>query len=144
MSGNEIFLPMLGVMTLTAAVWFYMYSRRISAMRKRRVPVQAYTTPAKVVELLPEEVNYPANNLKNLFELPVLFYALCLYLNVSSSVDTIYLIAAWLFFAFRVFHSVVHCTRNIVMVRFYTYASAAIALWFMVFRAAINALANYL
>ena len=143
MSGDEIFLPMLGVMTLTAGVWFYMYSLRIPAMRKRRVPVQAYTTPDKIVELLPEEVNYPANNLKNLFELPVLFYALCLYLFVSGSVDTGYLVAAWLFFALRVFHSVVHCTRNIVMLRFYTYAGAAVALWFMLIRAVINALANY-
>lgn len=144
MSGDEIFLPMLGVMTLTGAVWFYMYALRIPAMQKRRVPVQVYTTPDKVIELLPEEINYPANNLKNLFELPVLFYALCLYLFSSGGVDAVYLGAAWLFFAFRVLHSVVHCTRNIVMLRFYLYAAAALALWFMVVRAAIGALTPYL
>jgi len=112
-------------------------------MRRARVSVQTYTTPDKVTEHLPEEVNYPANNLKNLFELPILFYGLCLYLFVSGNVDTAYVVAAWLFFLFRAFHSIVHCTKNIVMLRFYLYAGAALALWFMLGRALITELAVY-
>lgn len=139
MNGQEIFPPMLGVMLLTAAVWAYMYMLRISAMRKARVPVQTYTTPDKCAEILPESVNYPAYNLKNLFELPVLFYVLCLYLQVSGEVDSIYVATAWIFLAFRVLHSVVHCTSNVVMVRFYLYLCAAIALWFMLARAVWHA-----
>lgn len=70
MSGNAIFLPMLSTMTLTAVVWFYMYGKRIPAMRRAGVSVQTYTTPDKISEYLPEEVNFSANNLKNLFEVP--------------------------------------------------------------------------
>jgi hypothetical protein len=88
--------------------------------------------------LLPDAVNYPANNFKNLFELPVLFYGLCLFLHVTGSVDKGYVIAAWLFLAFRVLHSIVHCTSNIVMLRFYLYLAAALALWFMLGRAVIG------
>jgi len=140
---NELILqPMLGMMLLTAIVWFVMYARRIPAMKKARVPVQTYTTPAKVTELLPEAVNYPANNLKNLFELPVLFYGLCLFLYVTNSVDTGLVIAAWLFFAFRVMHSFVQCTSNIVMLRFYLYAAGALALWFMLGRALVASLST--
>ena len=128
-------LPMLGMLVLTAVVWFYMYARRIPAMKKAKVPVQTYTIPEKVIELLPESINYPAYNLKNLFELPVVFYALCLFLYVTDSVDTVYLVAAWLFLAFRISHSIVHCTSNIVMLRFYLYSAAALALWFMLGRA---------
>jgi len=112
-------------------------------MRRARVSVQTYTTPDKVSEHLPEEVSYPANNLKNLFEVPILFYGLCLYLFVSGNVDTAYVVAAWLFFLFRAFHSIVHCTKNIVMLRFYLYAGAALALWFMLGRALIIEIAVY-
>ena len=132
---ESIFLPMLGMMALTAIVWFVMYARRIPAMRKARLPAQTYTVPETISQHLPEAVNYPANNLKNLFELPVLFYALCLYLYATGHVDQIYVLAAWLFFILRVLHSIVHCTRNIVMLRFYLYSTAALVLWFMLGRA---------
>ena len=133
---------MLGMLLLTAIVWFYMYAKRIPAMKRAGVPVQTYTVPEKAVELLPESINYPAYNLKNLFELPVIFYALCLFLYVTERVDTAYLVAAWLFLAFRVLHSIVHCTSNIVMLRFYLYSAAAVALWFMLGRAVLGVLAT--
>jgi len=142
MNADVIFLPMLGMMLLTAVVWFYLYSIRIPAMKRARVAVQTYTTPDKVVEHLPEEANYPANNFNNLFQLPVLFYGLCLYLFVSGNVDGIYVVAAWAFFVLRVLHSIVHCTRNIVVVRFYLYAAGAMVLWFMLGRALIDGFAG--
>ena len=136
---NELILqPMLGMMVLTAVVWFVMYAKRIPAMKNARVPAQTYTTPEKAIELLPEAVNYSAYNFKNLFELPVLFYALCLYLYVTATVDTAYVTAAWLFLVFRVLHSIVHCTSNVVMLRFYLYSAAALALWFMLGRAVVS------
>ena len=143
MSGDAIFLPMLTTMALTAIVWSYMYALRIPAMRRARVDVQTYAMPEKVSDILPDKVNYSANNLKNLFELPVLFYGLCLYLFVSGNVDTAYVVAAWLFFVFRALHSIVHCTSNIVMRRFYLYCAAAISLWFMLGRALLAELAVY-
>jgi hypothetical protein len=65
---------------------------------------------------------------------------LTLYLFVVNKVDEIYLIAAWTFAGFRVLHSAVHCTVNIVMLRFWLYCISALALWFMVIRAALSAL----
>jgi hypothetical protein len=144
MNADTIFLPMLATMALTAIVWFYMYARRIPAMHRARVSVQTYTTPDTIVEHLSDEVNYSANNLKNLFELPILFYGLCLYLFVSGNVDISYVVAAWAFFLFRMFHSLVHCTINIVLLRFYLYLGAALALWFMLGRALITELAVYI
>ena len=135
MTNEQILLPMLGMIVLTAVVWFVLYARRIPAMRKARKPAQVYTTPDKVIELLPEEVSYPANNFKNLFELPVLFYVLCLYFYVTATAGTAEVFAAWLFLLFRVVHSAIHCTANIVMARFLTYCAAAFALWFMLGRA---------
>jgi len=141
MNNQLILQPMIGMMLLTAVVWFVMFAKRIPAMKIAGVPAQKYTTPEKAIELLPDSVNFSAHNLKNLFELPVLFYALCLFLFVTQTVDTIYVVAAWVFLVFRVLHSVVHCTVNIVMLRFYLYSAAALALWFMIGRAAIDVLA---
>jgi hypothetical protein len=117
-----------------------MYARRIPAMQKAGVSVQTYTMPDKIIQYLPENVNLASNNLKNLFELPTLYYGLCLYLFVSGNVDATYVVSAWSFFGFRVLHSVVHCTVNIVMLRFLTYAAGALSLWFMLGRALIAAL----
>jgi hypothetical protein len=135
MSNEFILLPMLGMMVLTAVVWFVLYARRIPAMRRAGKPTQAYTTPDKGAAWLPEEVSYPANNFKNLFELPVLFYALCLYLYVTATVGVADVVAAWLFLVFRIVHSTIHCTVNIVILRFVAYSAAALALWFMLGRA---------
>jgi hypothetical protein len=88
--------------------------------------------------LSPLAVNNPSDNFKNLFEMPVLFYALALYLFATRQVDPIYLAAAWIFVAFRAAHSAVHCTFNRVMLRFYLYAVASIAVWFIAMRAAIG------
>jgi len=143
MNAEAIFLPMLATMALTAVVWHYMYARRIPAMRRAGKSAQTYTTPDKTIEYLSDEVNYPAYNLKNLFEVPTLYYGLCLYLFVSGNVDSAYVVAAWLFFVFRTLHSIVHCTRNIVMARFILYSGAALALWFMLGRALIIELAAY-
>ena len=144
MNGQVIFLPMLATMLLTAVVWFYMYARRIPAMYRVGLVAQTYTTPDKTAEHLPAEVNYSANNFKNLCELPILFYGLSLYLFVTQNVDAIYIAAAWGFFALRTLHSIVHCTKNIVMLRFYLYVASSMALWFMLGRALITEIAVYL
>ena len=139
MRNEQILLPMLGMMVLTAVVWFVLYARRLPAMRRAGKPAQEYTIPEKGVGLLPESISYPSNNFKNLFELPVLFYALCLYLYVTATVERPDVIAAWVFFGFRVVHSAIHCTVNIVVARFLAYCVAAFALWFMLARAVIGA-----
>lgn len=144
MHSTAIFLPMLATMSLTALVWFYMYARRIPAMQKAGVNVQTYTTPDKITQYLPENINLASNNLKNLFELPTLYYGLCLYLFVSGNVDAAYVAAAWSFFVFRVLHSLIHCTVNIVMLRFLSYAAAGLSLWFMLSRALVAELSVYL
>ena len=139
MNQSAIFAPFMTVMLLTLIVWFYMYSRRIPFLQKSKTNLNALT-PAELARISPAAVANPSDNLKNLFELPVLFYALVLYLQVTGKVDATYLVAAWIFAAFRILHSAVHCTVNVVMVRFWLYAISALALWFMVARVALSAL----
>lgn len=138
MTGNEIFGPFIGMLLLTFVVWTVMYVRRIAFLKANNIDAQRLTTPEKGLQIIPEEVSYPANNLRNLFEIPVAFYALCLYLYVTAQVDATYVLAAWAFLGFRVVHSLIHCTINIVMLRFLAYMAGALALWFMLARAALQ------
>jgi hypothetical protein len=139
MNQSAIFAPFLATMLLTLIVWFYMYSKRIPLIQKSKVNPNELT-PAELARISPRSVSNPSDNLKNLFELPTLFYGLVLYLFVTNKVDETYLIAAWIFAAFRVLHSAVHCTVNIVILRFWLYCISALGLWFMVARAAVSAL----
>jgi hypothetical protein len=135
MPQTAIFAPFFALMLLTIIVWVYMYVRRIAFIRQHQLSSQDLQSPDALSRIAPMGVVTPANNLKNLFELPVLFYALLLYLFVSNQADPAYLYAAWVFVAFRALHSAVHCTFNLVPLRFLLYLLASIALWFMVMRA---------
>ena len=136
---QRILVPFLGMMLLTALVWATMYARRLTYIKAHRIPPQELTTPEKAAKLLPEAVALPANNLRNLLELPVLFYALCLYLYVTGSADGLHVAAAWVFLALRTVHSIIHCTINIVVPRFLSYFAAALVLWFMLARVLLSA-----
>ncbi len=136
MEQTAIFGPMLAMMLLTLAVWVLLFARRIPFLTSLDLDPNEIT-PAKLAELSPPSVSTPSDNLKNLFEIPVLFYALALYLFVTEQVDGVYVVAAWGFVAFRVAHSAVHCTVNIVMLRFGLYAISTLELAFMIGRASI-------
>ena len=139
MNQQLILAPFLALMVLTLVVWFYMYARRISFIINSKLK-PAQLTPLELARLSPAAVSTPSDNLKNLFEVPTMFYALCLYLFVTQRVDATYLVCAWIFVLFRALHSLVHCTINIVILRFWLYAVSTVAFWFMVLRATILAL----
>ena len=138
MPQTAIFGPFLAQMLLTLLVWIYMYVRRIAFINGQRISPRALEVPGELTRLSPAAVSNPSDNLKNLFELPVLFYALVLYLYATSQVDAAYVVAAWAFVVFRVAHSVVHCTFNRVLVRFYCYLAASFAVWLMLVRAVLE------
>lgn len=139
MQGHEIFRPFFVMMALTFVVWVAMYVRRIAYVKGNRVHPQRLATPDKVVEVIPEQVQYPAYNLRNLLELPILFYALCLYLYVTGSVDQLFVTSAWVYVGLRGVHSAIQCTTNVVMRRFAFYMASSLVLWFMILRAALDA-----
>jgi hypothetical protein len=133
---NAIFSPFFAMILLTFIVWVYMYIRRIRFITKRKLTSKELD-PIAFTEISPPSISNPSDNLKNLFEIPILFYALVMYLFLTKQVDIVYVIAAWGFVLFRVMHSAVHCTFNRVMLRFHLYLYSTIALWFMAGRAAL-------
>ena len=65
----------------------------------------------------PHHVARIAYNLSNQFELPVIFYAAVVLLIATNNVTTIDIIAAWVFVAGRVIHTLVQCLTDNVPLR---------------------------
>ncbi|MBW4591959.1 MAG: MAPEG family protein [Brasilonema angustatum HA4187-MV1] len=137
MTQDAIFGPFFATVFLTLLVWVYMYIRRISFITSLKTRPQDLATPGTLAQISPPNVSNPSDNLKNLFEIPVLFYALVLYLFITKQVDAVYVNTAWVFVVFRTLHSAVHCTFNLIMLRFYLYLFATLAVWFIAIRAAL-------
>ena len=137
MEQSKIFGPFFAMVLLTLAVWVTMYARRIPFIRKNKLGPEQLTAQ-ELARISPPPVLNPSDNLKNLFETPTIFYALALYLYVTRLVDPVYLAAAWIFVTFRVAHSLVHCTVNVVLLRFWMYFISTSALWFIAIRAGLR------
>jgi hypothetical protein len=116
----------------------YTYIRRIGFIRSNKIGPRDLAVPGALARLSPPAVSNPSDNLKNLFEIPVPFHGLALYLFVTNQVDAAYVGAAWIFVAFRALHSAVHCTINLVILRFYMYLLSTLAVWFIAVRAALT------
>ena len=130
--------PMIAMMALSLVVWLAMYLRRLRYLFKHGIEAQDLATPEQRSVVLSEPVNRPSNNFSNLFELPVIFYAICLLLLVLRESDPLYVNLAWSYFVLRAAHSAIHCTVNIVTLRFAAYLLSSIVLWIMLGRLALQ------
>ena len=129
MGNNAIFLPALAMVMLTLAVWLRMYVTRIGQMKRERIHPQSVATSAQATAKLTD--SRAADNFRNLFELPVLFYLALGVAAQAGLATTAVLALAWLFVALRVAHSWIQCTYNKVMHRFYVYCAGGFALWLL-------------
>jgi len=129
MTQTLIFYPLLAMIGITAAVWLRLYFERVGEMRARRIRPQDIATKQQSIEIL-HKVN-ASDNFSNLFEVPVLFYVLCILAFSTQMVTPFLLGGAWAFVALRGLHSLIHCTYNHVMQRFAAYLLSTLILFTM-------------
>ncbi|MGE5625025.1 MAG: MAPEG family protein [Bacillota bacterium] len=129
MASAPILLPCAALALVTAAVWVRLYVDRIGEMREKRIRPQALSTSAEARERLTR--TNAADNFRNLFEMPVLFYALCLGLAVTGLGSLPFVSAAWVYVVLRALHSFIHCGYNRVMHRFTVYAASSMLLFLL-------------
>jgi hypothetical protein len=118
---DAIYWPMVAQAGLTAVVSVLMYARRIDP--------QSGATNRTAAGVL-EDVT-AADNLRNLLEMPVLFFAVCLCLAVTERAGSLQLTLAWSYVGLRVVHSVIHVTYNRVVPRFVVYVLSTFCLFAM-------------
>lgn len=128
MTNNALLLPMFVQVLLTLIVWLEMFRRRFAFSAQQQIDPQSLADANDVRTVL-KPVQGPANNLVNLFEMPVLFYVAVLTAFATGVRDMPLLILFWIFVGFRCLHSLIHLTSNKVMQRFQVYAISSLALW---------------
>ncbi len=127
MNTQLIYWPAVAMVALTMVVWVRMYRSRIAQMKRERIHPQAVATSAQAAAKLTD--SKAADNFRNLFELPVLFYLALVVAAQTAQVGWLTLTLAWAFVALRVLHSFVHCSYNKVIHRFYAYFFGGVVLW---------------
>ncbi len=129
MNSDPIWLPFCAMALLTALVWVKLYADRLGEMRARDIAPQKLASARAAAGQL--EITAAADNFRNLFEVPVLFYALCIALAVTGGSTPAMVAAAWAYVGLRALHSLIHVTYNRVVHRFLVYVASTLLLFAM-------------
>jgi hypothetical protein len=111
-----ILLPGLAMVALTFVVMIVMFRRRVAQMKRDRIHPQRVSTSQQAAALYTDVA--PADNFRNLFEMPVLFYFALVVAAMTQQTGPLVLGLAWAYVAARALHSTIHCSYNKVMHRF--------------------------
>ncbi|SFN58360.1 MAPEG family protein [Dokdonella immobilis] len=109
-----IFLPVLLQILLTIGVYVALAVAKSRALRDGQVDLARRALHA---DAWPDSVQKINNNIRNQFEVPVLFYVLVVILHQLDAAAALAEGLAWLFVASRVVHATVHTRSNHVPVR---------------------------
>ncbi|HEX7784169.1 MAG TPA: MAPEG family protein [Sphingobium sp.] len=126
-----ILWPTFVLVGLVYVVWLLMIFQRFRHMKASPPQKQDFETGEAALRYF-TPVEMPANNLRNLFEMPVLYFALVPLLLITRHANHVEVALAWTFVLLRVVHSIIHATSGPVMSRFLVYAlSCAVlsAMW---------------
>src|SRR5690242_10109975 len=107
MATPAVLWPVFAMAALTFAVLFRLMVTRIGFLKTNRIHPQRVATAAQMTALVPD--SRAADNLRNLFEMPVLFYLAMLIAFLTRQVQTSVLALAWLYVGTRIVHSTIHC-----------------------------------
>jgi hypothetical protein len=124
-----ILLPPTVLAFLTGFVWLRLGSDRLGELRARRIHPQQVATSKQMGETLQKVQS--ADHFRNLFEVPVLFYALCGFLAITRLTTLFLLACAWGYVALRAAHAYIHLNHNKVVRRFQTFVASTIVLYVM-------------
>jgi len=122
-----ILWPTFALVALIFTVWFILFVQRIGHMRRNPPRAEDIATGEAAMRYF-TPVEMPANNLRNLFEMPVLYFALVPLLLITHHANHLQVLLAWIFVALRALHSFIHIGPKKVMPRFMIYLASCITL----------------
>lgn len=121
--------PAIGMAFLTFAVLFVLGWRRLSGIRRGDYQMRYFKLMQRSEGTeLPAAAEAASRNVINLFEVPVLFYALVPLAVLSGVEDATLRGFLWAFVLFRALHSLVHLTVNHLVIRFAVHLFANLAI----------------
>jgi hypothetical protein len=128
---SPILGPVVALVAWTLVMMVWLYATRFPALKRKGISLKGRVgsktgTLDGVVE---DHVQWKAHNYNHLTEQPTLFYAIALTLALLNFGGGINLYLAWAYVAFRVAHSLVQATVNVVRWRFYLFLAASFCLF---------------
>jgi hypothetical protein len=126
---HAILLPPTVLAFLTGFVWLRLGSDRLGELRSRRIHPQQVATSKQMGATLQNVQS--ADHFRNMFEVPVLFYALCGFLAITKLTTLLLLACAWGYVVLRAAHTYIHLTHNKVVRRFQIFVGSTIVLYVM-------------
>ena len=109
---SSILLPMLAHIGWVFLLFSWLTVARLRAVKRHEVEFIAFAHGEE-----PHPIARITRNLANQFELPVIFYAVVVLLVATKNVTTVDVVAAWVFVAGRVIHSLVQTLTDNVPLR---------------------------
>ena len=133
MQTHMIFWPVLMQILLILLMYMLLGYRKAKAVKTGHVHLQATALDNKA---WPPEVVKVSNNIDNQFEIPMVFFVLCLLFFGIGQVDLLVLSLAWAYVISRYAHAYVHIGSNYVPLRMRIFAFGCLVLLTMAFVAA--------
>ena len=128
---NPILAPVVTLVVWTLLIMIWMMTTRFAAMRRKGISLKGRVGGRGGVALegvVEDEVMWKSHNYMHLVEQPTLFYAIALALAVGNADGGYSVILAWAYVGFRILHSLVQTTVNIVLYRFILWALSSLVL----------------
>ena len=131
MTHSPILAPVVALVAWSMLMMIWLYAVRFPAMRRKGISLKGRvgSKTGALDGVVEDNVQWKAHNYNHLMEQPTLFYAIAITLALMGSGQGINLWLAWGYVAFRMLHSLIQVTSNIVRYRFWAFALASICLF---------------
>ncbi len=135
MTHYPLLAPVVALVAWSIIMLVWLAIARAPILRGRAI--QDGARGADLEQAHPGKSNWPAHNYQHLMEQPTIFYAVALSLVFMGFQAPINVWLAWGYVAFRIVHSLVQATVNIVRIRFMLFLGSTICLVGLTTHAAI-------
>ena len=116
----SLIYPMAALVFLTFSMMYLLLVLRVKAVRSRKVSPRYFKLNKG--DDVPDNMLAVSQNYSNLFELPALFYLVCVIAIIINQSAEYFIIHAWAFVLFRYIHSFIHTTYNHILHRLAAFA----------------------
>ena len=130
MPGHAILAPVVALVAWTLVMMAWMYAVRFPAMARKGISLKGRvgSKGGDLDGVVEPNVQWKAHNYNHLMEQPTLFYAIALTLALLGAGGGLNHWLGWAYVGFRVAHSLVQATANVVRWRFLLFLGGSIVL----------------
>ena len=128
---SPILAPVVALVVWTLLVMLWMLVTRLAEFRRLGITPSTIPDGARGVDLdgrADARAQWKSHNYNHLMEQPTIFYAIALTLALMNFGGGINYWLAWGYVIFRILHSIVQATVNVVLYRFACFALASLCL----------------